>query len=125
MRCAEGWEPRPASSCEFVWVAVDAEDENGAAMDPTIFDAFMLFQLESTLTSPSAGSAEWKPAEWRTLTVDRHGNTLPEPEYQMGVLVGEGGTIDPGVGHFDGYTKVVATQESPIRQVLGATLILT
>lgn len=124
MRKAEGWNPRPASSTEYVWVTVTAEAANGDALNPTSDAGQMLFQPEATVDSPDAAAAAWADAVWRTITEDELGNTLPAPEYQLGLLVGpDAYPLDRG--HYTGYVKITDSPEVPIREVPDATLILT
>lgn len=124
MRAADGWDPRPATSVEYVWTAITAEDNTGASANPTSNDGYLLFQPEATLTSPTDDDSRWAAGTWRTLTHDHLGNELDAPEYQLGALVGSGADIDPGAGHHNGYVKIVADPETLIREVENTTLIL-
>lgn len=93
MSCDTTWQPRPASSTEYLWATIEAFAANGSAVNPSTDPVSWRFR--------AMGTADWLgPFDgiWRTVTEDEHGRALADPEYQAGILIGpenDGTPLDP------------------------------
>lgn len=109
-----GFDPRAASSLEWVPCTITAEASDGGVYDPTSDTVQMAFTLNSA--DPSGG--DWNTASWRTLT------SGSRDVYQALCLVGPGGTIALTAGNYSVWVKVTDSPEVPVIKVNGFLSVL-
>lgn len=105
MSCDTTWQPRPASSTEYLWATIDSQANDGTALDPTSDPVAFAFL---PLGDESPDDPDFNDGTWRTVS----------GEYQAGILVGpenDGIPLDPG--RYRVYVRVTDNPEIPIRRI--------
>lgn len=96
-----------AQATEYVRVQTYAE-ENGAAVDPTVFSVTMAFP--TTGVDPVSG--DYKTASWET-----DATTTPLTRYVRALVGPTGGVVSLSKGRYDIWVKITAGAETPVEKV--------